>query len=446
MILCGDSSRRRSREPVRRIDRRIIGLGLPALGTLAVEPLYRLVDTAVVGRLGTPQLAGVAVAATVLSLLVSVATFITYGTTERVARRLGAGSTADAAEVGVQAVWLAVGVAMVGAPLIWLGARPVATALGADGPALEFGVTYLQISAFGIPFVLVTLAIQGTMRGAADFRTPLAILLASNVVNLVLLLVLVRGLGWGVAGAAWSTVIAQAGAGLAFVAAGARRLRPARRRRPSWSGMAPLLTAGRHLLLRAGSMIAVFTGATAVAARLGDDTLAAHQIATTMFVFLALVLDALSVPAQTLVADELGGEGPCAPLIARRVTVLSLLAGVVLALALGVLAPLLPHVFSNDPDVTGKATIALVALAIMLVPGAIAFAGDGVLIGAGDYRFLGRAALGYLLVVTPLAFVVLAFPSLGIGALWASLVVWMTMRAAVNSWRVRHVLPGGVSD
>ena len=177
---------------------------------------------------------------------------------------------------------------------------------GASGDVFDFGVTYLRITAVGVPFVVFALGAQGVQRGAADYRTPLVILFASNLVNAVLEVVFVFGFDWGVPGSAWSTVIAQVGAGVAFAVVVRRHLRPARHRRPSRAGMAPLLTAGRYLLLRVGSMLAVTAGATAIAARIDDPTLAAHQIAASLLLFLALVLDALAIPAQTLVAEELG--------------------------------------------------------------------------------------------------------------------------------------------
>ena len=423
------------------IDRRIIALGVPALGTLAVEPLYRLVDTAIVGRLGTDQLAGLAVAAAVLALVVAGSNFLTYGTTERVASRLGAGRAAEAADVGVQAIWLSVFVSVIAVPALVLGAEPLAQLLGADGAVLDHAVEYLRISAIGVPFVLLTLAVQGTQRGASDYRTPLVILLASNLANLLIELVLVFVFDMGIAGAAWSTVVAQAGAGVAFLIVVRRRLAPARHRRPNWVEMAPLLTAGRHLLLRVGSMLAVFTGATAIAARVDDASLASHQVAMTLFLFLALVLDALSVPAQTLVAEDLGQGGGDARAISDRVFRLSFLAASAIAVVLALLAPVLPHVFSGDDAVISRATSALLFLAVLLLPGAIAFAGDGILIGAGDYRFLGIAAFCYLLGVIPIAVVVLATPSLGIAGIWIGLIVWMCLRAVVNARRVRQVLP-----
>ena len=187
-------------------DRRIIRLGVPALGTLAVEPLYRLVDTAIVGRIGTDELGGVAIAVTVLDLVVAGSNFLTYGTTERVAHRIGAGRPIEAADVGVQAMWLSVIVGAIAAPLLF------ALAAGAHGDARCRGrrprrrgrVPADRVARH--PFVLVALGAQGVQRGASDYRTPLVILLASNLVNLVVVAHVRVRLRHGSAGTAWSTV------------------------------------------------------------------------------------------------------------------------------------------------------------------------------------------------------------------------------------------------
>jgi putative MATE family efflux protein len=421
-------------------DRRIVALALPALGSLAAEPLYVLVDTAIVGRLGTAQLGGLALAATVLSLVVAACNFLTYGATERVARRLGAGRPDEAADVGVQTMWLSVMVGLVVTPIVWLVAPLVGRLLGGTGDVLDFAVSYLRIAALGLPFVLITLGAQGVQRGASDYHTPLVILLAANAANLVLEVVFVYGFHWGVRGSAWSTVIVQVVAGLTFAVVVRRHLRPARHRRPSRAGMAPLMRAGRHLLLRVGSMLAVTSAMTAIAARTDEATLAAHQIGASVFIFLALGLDALAIPAQTLVAEELGhGSSVGAAEISRRCVRLSTIAGAILAVLLAALSPVLPHAFSDDPAVVARATAVLLWLAVALVPGAIAFAYDGVLIGAGDYRFLGVVALAYLLAVSPLGIVTLV-AGLGVAGIWGTYALWMLLRAACNHWRAGHVL------
>ena len=427
----------------REVDRRILRLAVPALGSLAVEPLYVIVDTAIVGRLGTEQLAGLAIAATVLSFVFAGANFLTYGTTERVARRLGSGDHASAGEVGVQALWLGVLFGVPAAVVLGLFARPVAAVFGADGEVLEHADTYLSISAIGVPFFLVTLAAQGVLRGASDYVTPLWVLLAANVANLVIELVLVFVLDMGVAGSALSTVIAQTGAAFAFLWLLRRRIASAAKRRPSRSGMAPLMTAGKHLILRVAAMLAVFGSATAIAARIDDATLAAHQVAMSLFLLLALVLDAFAVPAHTLVAEEQGkGEAGDAPFVARRSVRLSVITGVGLGVVLASTSWLLPRIFSDDPAVVDRASSALLWLALIVVPGAIAFAYDGILIGAGDYRFLGLAAVAYLIAVAPLGVVTILAPDLGIAGIWAGLLVWMILRAVVNARRTRHVLAG----
>lgn len=422
-------------------DRRILKLAVPALGALAVEPLYVLTDTAIVGRLGTDQLAGLAVAASVLGIVFGGANFLTYGATERVARRIGAGDRAGAADVGVQTIWLAALVGIVAAPLLAVLARPICSAFGADGEVLDHASTYLSISAIGIPFMLVTLGTQGVLRGASNYTTPLWILLASNLANLVLEITMVYGLDLGVAGSAWSTVISQVAAALAFVLLVRKQIRAATQRRPAWSGMAPLMTAGRHLLLRVGSMLVITSGSAAVAARIDDPTLAAHQIGMSLFFFTALTLDALAIPAQTLIAEDLGrGEPGAAAHVAKRAVVMSVATGVVLGAVTAALSPALPHLFTNDEPVLTRATGAVLWLAVLMVPAAIAFAYDGVLIGAGDYRFLGRAALGYTLALLPLAAVVLAWPEAGLAGIWLGVTVWMCMRATVNHLRARTVL------
>jgi len=344
----------------------------------------------------------------------------------------------------VQTIWLSAIVGCIAGPLLGLAARPICSAFGAEGAVLDHADTYLTISAIGIPFVLVTLGTQGVLRGASNYTTPLWILLASNVANLLIELTLVYGLDQGVAGSAWSTVISQVGAAVAFVLLVRRQLHPAVQRTPSWTAMAPLMTAGRHLLLRTGAMLTVTSGSAAVAARIDPPTLAAHQVVMSLFFFVALSLDALAIPAQTLVAADLGRERPDeAAHVARRAVVLSVWCGLGLGVLTAALSPVLPHLFTNDGPVLDRASSAVLWLGGLMVPAAIAFAYDGVLIGAGDYRFLGRAALAYTIVLIPLAVVILRWPDVGIAGIWAGVLLWTVLRATANHVRTRRLLPTG---
>jgi putative MATE family efflux protein len=416
----------------RELDRRIIALAIPALGTLAIEPLYVLVDTAIVGRLGTPQLGGLAIATTILLTVISMTASLEYGVTPDVAFAHGAGRSAEARDVATGALRLAVLIGVPMGALVAAAAHPLVWLLGGRGDVLGYAVTYLRISCVGLPFVLITYVGHGVMRGVNDLRKPLRIVLVANVLNLILEVVAVYWLDLGVAGSAWSTVIVQTGAAMMFL----RVLRPHRGgARPSTERMKRLLRSGLHFAVRSIAMFAVWNTATAVAARVDTPTLAAHQVLTQLFMFLALMLDALAIPAQSLVAGALGRDDTNeALLVGRTSNRLSLWCAVVLAVLLAGLSPLLPHVFSGDPAVHARLTAGLLILAVMQFPGAIAFAFDGALIGAHDERWLARQAIINLLGFAPLALATLFFPRLGLAGLWGAQLSWMTMRALVN-WR-----------
>ncbi len=420
------------------LDRRITALALPAFGTLAAEPLYLVADTAIVGRLGTEPLAGLALAASVLLFVTALCSFLAYGTTPRVARARGAGDPSGASAVGVQALWLAVLLGLPLAAALAVLARPLAQLLGGQGAALDAAVTYLRISALGIPFVLVAIVGAGVFRGVADLRTPLAIVFVASAANLVIELIAVYGLDLGIAGSAWSTVIVQVVAAAAYLGLMRRHLRAAPSARPDRQELEALLRAGSHLVVRVASLIAAFAIATAVAARVDTATIAAHQVVNTIFTLLALSLDAFAIPAQTLVAEALGAQDPVlARRVGERVLVLSVAVGAGVSIVLVALSPLVARLFTTDPAVVSRATAGLVLLALMLLPGAVAFALDGVLIGAGDVRFLGRAMVISLVIYLPFAAVTLVHPSLGMVGVWGALTVWMVSRAVLMNWRFR---------
>jgi len=414
------------------LDRRIVRLAIPALGTLAVEPVYVLVDTAIVGRIGTAQLAGLAIAATILLTVVSLVTFLEYGVTPNVAFAHGAGRPDDARRSAGDALWLAILIGTPVAALLAITAHPLVHLLGGRGDVLRYATTYLRISTVGIPFILIGLVGHGVMRGVNELRRPMQIVIVANVANLVLEVIAVWGLDLGIAGSAWSTVVVQIVAAGWFVA----MLRPqATLERPSWSRFRPMLVTGVHLAIRSLAMFAVWNSATAVAARIDTPTLAAHQVLTQLFMFLALMLDALAIPAQSLVAGAMGAGGvDDAMRVGHVSTRLSIWCGALLAGVLVVASPLLPHVFSGDGDVRSRLTFGLLILAAMQLPGAVAFALDGVLIGGQDERFLGRQAVYNLVGFAPLAIATAIWPRLGLAGLWGAQLMWMTMRAGVN-WR-----------
>jgi putative MATE family efflux protein len=405
-------------------DRRIFALALPALGALAAEPLYVLVDTAIVGHLGTTQLAALAIAATVLSTLFTVFNFLTYGTTAHVARLHGAGRETQAALVGSQALWLglAIGLALL---VALLPLAPVAVSLmGGDGEIARQATLYLRLASLGAPFFMLATAGQGFLHGISDLRTPLVILVVAHAVNVVLEVLFVYGFGWGLAGSAWGTVVAQVGMGLAFVAVQRR----AGWQPPRWASIRPLMRIGGHIAARTSALLGSFVVASAVLARVGPASLGAHQIAFQLFVFLALVLDALAIAGQVMVGRMLGaGDAAGARDAALRMIGWSVIAGAVFGVVLLALGGVIPRAFTDDPAVVDRAHAIWWLFALMMPANGAVFALDGILIGAGDTRFLMWGMLAAAAIYVPVALLALA-EDWGIVGVWCGLAGLIAVR------------------
>jgi putative MATE family efflux protein len=383
-------------------DRTILALALPALGALAAGPLYTLVDTAIVGHLGVRPLAALALAGTLLAAIVQLADFLSYGTTAQVARLHGAGREAEAGGVTAQALWLALGIGVLAGIIVLLAAGPLLGVLGHGAGVHGRAELYIRIVAAGVPATLVALAGEGCLRGLGDLRSPLRILVAANLANVVLEVVLVYGLHMGLAGSALGTLIAQLGMGAAFV----RRmlLIPADRRKPDLARMRPLVRTGGHITVRTAALLGAFTLTSAFAAHLGAAALGAHQVAFELFLFLALVLDAIAIAGQILVARLLGaGRSDEAWAAALRMLLWSVLIGALLGAAIAALSGIGPRAFTGDRAVLSLSHPVWLLLALMQPLAAAVFALDGILIGAGDTRYLAGAMVLAFAVYLPAA-------------------------------------------
>jgi len=410
-------------------DREIAVLAVPALGALAAGPLYVLADTAIVGHLGTPQLAALALAAIVVSSITDLSDFLSYGTTAQVARLHGAGEERRAGGLAAQALWLALVTGAVVGLLIALLGPPVMALFGPTAEVGDLAATYIRIAAIGVPFMLVALAAEGYLRGVGDLRTPLVILVATNALNVVLEVLFVYGFDWGLAGSAWGTVIAQVLMGALF--ARLMLAAPADSRRPRWARMRPLVRMGGDLTVRSAALLGAFTLGSVLAARLGTAEVAAHNIAFQLFIFLALVLDAIAIAGQIIVGRALGGgRGAEAWAASRRMIGWAIVVGGLFMGALLALTDIIPRAFTSDPAVIEQAHAMWPLFAIMQPAAGVIFALDGVLIGAGDTRFLALAMVAALAVYVPLALAAGTLP-----ALWWALLALMAVRLATVLWR-----------
>ncbi|KWV33920.1 MULTISPECIES: MATE family efflux transporter [Micromonospora] len=415
--------------------RRIAALALPALVVLAAEPLYVLVDTAVAGHLDRVALAALAVGGTVLTLIAWLGTVLAYGITGRAARRFGSGDRSAAVAEGVQASWLAFGVGLLVALGMQLGAGPLADLLAGPGEVAEAAERWLRVAALGAPGLLLAAAGNGWLRGVQDTRRPLWFVLGPNLLSALLCPVLVYPVGWGLTGSAVANAFAQTVAGGLFVAALISE-RVALRPRPAVLRQQLMLS--RDLLVRGVAFQASFLSATAVAARFGAASVGAHQIAVQLWFLTALLLDALAIAGQALVGAALGaGDAAGARALARRLALLGAACGVTFAVLIAVGAGVVPGLFSSDARVREQAMVAWPWLVALQPLGGVVFALDGVLIGAGDVRYLRNltivAAFGGFL---PAIWLTYAF-DLGLGGIWAGLTLFVLLRLVALLLRLR---------
>jgi putative MATE family efflux protein len=416
---------------------------LPALGALAAEPLYVLADTAMVGHLGTPQLAALALAGALITGGFTLFNFLVYGTTAQVARLHGAGEEGAAGRIAAQAMWLSTAIGLTLVAVLVGFAEPLVRLMGGSGRTGDLAVTYMRIAALGLPFALIALAGQGYLRGIADMRTPLVIVVVANAANVVLGLVFIYGFGWGIAGSAWGTVAAQAGMGIAFI----RQLlaAPAETRRPNLTAMRPLMLIGGQIFIRTASLFASFLVANAVLARVGPSSLAANQIAFQLWIFLGLVLDSVAIAGQVMVGRALGADDvEGAHAAARRMIELSAAGGAVFTAILLALTNVLPHAFTSDPAVIERAHAIWPIFAGMQALNGAVFALDGILIGAGDTRFLMWGMLAASAVFVPIALASLHF-GWGIVGVWCGILALILVRLVTCGARFasrRWAVPG----
>ncbi len=422
----------------RSLDSEIFALAIPAFATLVSEPLLLMADSAIIGHLGTTQLAGLGIAANVLGVLTGLCLFLAYGTTATVARKLGARDLAGALSGGFDGLVLAVVLGLLLCSGLQLGVGPVISLYGVAPDISAAAHTYLRISALGLPSLLVMLASTGVLRGLQDTRTPLYVAVGTNLANIGLNVLLVYGFDLGIAGAATGTVISQTAAAIfltAVVLRGARRV-GAHLRLRVW-GVLQAAREGFWLLLRTLSLQIALTATTVVAAAGGAVVLGSHQIANSIWVFLAFALDAIAIAAQAIIGRYLGAEDVAAVrALTRRMIGWGFLCGVVFGVLLAVGRPLYIRIFTPDQAVRDLVAQVILVIAITAPIAGIVMVLDGVLIGAGDGRYLAVAGFIATAVYLPLAIAV-DFAGAGLVSLWIAYMIWVVARAVTLALRAR---------
>jgi putative MATE family efflux protein len=420
-----------------RHDAEILRLAVPAFFNLVAEPLFLLADSAIVGHLGTAQLAGVGVAGAILSTVLSLCIFLAYGSTGAVARRLGAGDQPGAVRQGIDGLWVGLFIGVSLTVIMFASSDTLVDAFGVDAAATHEAEVYLRIAAFGLPAALGMFAVTGLLRGLQDTRTPLFVAVGANLVNVVLNYALVYGADMGVAGSALGTVLAQWGALGAYVGVVlARSLRLGVAVGPSLPGMKRSLFGSAPLFLRNVALRFVVFVSFALAADMGSAELAAHQLAFTIWSALALALDAVAIAGQALVGRYLGARDITgAREASRRMVEWSLVMGTIAGVGIFASRELLPSLFTEDPAVQAYLSDVLIIVAIMQPWAGWVFALDGVLIGAGDLRYVAFAQLLTVAIFLPIAGAVFTL-DLGLQGLWCAYAAWTLARLAVMGHRM----------
>jgi putative MATE family efflux protein len=426
--------------PFRADDRQIVKLAVPALGALAAGPLYVLVDTAIVGHLGVAPLAALALAGALIDAISTFCNFLQYGVTPRVGRLFATGKHDQAAHVGHQGMLLGFMLGIVIAALMVLLAQPLLAVLGARGRVMSLATLYIRLAIIGLPLSLVAVSAEGYFRGVAKLKAPMWVLLACNALNALLEVLFVYGFHWGIAGSAWGTVIAQATMALSFCwMAG---LRPNTGTgvlaglRPDWPLIREMLRVGADLVIRTAALYASFLISGAILARVGQASLAAHQIAFQLWNFLALALDSLAIAAQVMVSHQLAlGDKQRARRLGARVILWSFVVGTLFGVLLLALTPVLPHAFTADARVLNRVDAIWVIFAAMQPVNGVVFALDGILIGASDTRYLALA----MVPCTVLAYVPVACAAViwhwGIVGVWCAIFAFILARMAFGAGR-----------
>lgn len=412
--------------------KRVWALATPMILSNLSVPLVALVDSAVVGHLPhAHQLAAVAVGGSLYTLLTWAVGFLRMGTTGFAAQAAGREDGGALRQVLLQGLLL--GGLLAGA-LMCLALPFSAAALRLMQPSAELDAlarSYFQIRLFGLPAVLTSYALIGWLLGTQNARGPLAILLTTNLLNVLLDVLFVFGLHWGVAGAAWASVIAEWSGALLGLWLARRALRgyagqldwPALRR---WLNWRPLLAVNRDIFIRTLALQLVFFLITVQGTRLGDATVAANALLLNGLLLTAYALDGLAHAVEALCGHALGARDRNA--LRRSLIVAggwSLLASLGFALFFLLAGHWFIQLQTNIASVRATALDYLPYLALLPLVAVFSYLLDGLFIGATRAREMRNAMLLAVALSLPLALWLREFGNHG---LWLAFLAFMLLR------------------
>ncbi len=427
--------------------KRILALAVPTFGQLVAEPAFVLIDTAIIGHVGDAALAGLSIGSTIVLTVVGLCVFLAYGTTSNVARLLGAGRRREGLEAGVAGLWLALAIGVAIALALLMFARPLCMMMGARGAVLDNAAVYVRSVACGIPGMLLVYAANGIFRGLKKIGITLFAAITGAVLNTVFDLILVVGCGMGVLGSGLGTLAAQWIMALMLVVPAlvwARR--EDARVMPNPAAILSSAGDGLVLFVRTLALRACLVATVVLAAHMGTRVLAAYQAVNSTWNFVLNMLDSIAIAGQTLVATEIGaGRKRGAMAMTRAASHAGLLGGVIVGCGLVVCGLAAPALFTTNETIRGLITVGMVVVGMTLPLAGWMWALDGILIGAGDYRYLAATctatAAVYLACLAGLGHLCDVWDADGhmrMAALWLAVnLLFVGLRALFNGLRAR---------
>lgn len=420
---------------------RLVRFGVPVTLAGIAVPLMSLVDVAVLGRLGDPAvIAGVGVAGTILTTVMWCFSFLRFTTTGLVAQAVGRDDRRGVVLQGLRPMVAA----LVGGIALWLLQGPIIalglTLIAPEPEVAAFSRAYFQVRVWGAPLTLTITTLSAWFMGLGAGRTVMLVQLFLNGLNASLTLTFVLGLGWGVAGAAAGTVLAELATVVLIVVLALRRLPLQLWRQPPTAifergAWRQLFAANADIVVRTLLLTVCLALITERGARFGTLTLAADQVLMQTFLLIANLLDGVAIAAEVFVGRAVGAANVAALRhVVGRSAMLALVWGGLIALLVAPAAGVYLPLMTVDPALVAETRRYWPWLALLPLVSVWAFLVDGIYFGSLRTWVLRNAMLaGALLYVAGL----LVFgPLLGNHGLWLSLALLMMARAVggVIAW------------